>query len=77
LGLKALCIRAQCFFLLLNIVMADFVPDIDYVIDMIADHYVAIGTALESGDLTLAQRHETQLTLLVDHLRRYVHTGTL
>ena len=57
--------------------MADFQPDLDYVIDMIADAYVAIGTALESGNLPLAQRHEAELTLLVDHLRRYVHTGTL
>jgi hypothetical protein len=57
--------------------MADFVPDLDYVIDMIADHYVSVGQALEAGNLPLAQRHERELTLLVDHLRRYVHSGTL
>ena len=57
--------------------MPTFEPDLDYVIDQIADHYVSVGQALEAGNLVLAQRHERELTLLVDHLRRYVHTGTL
>lgn len=57
--------------------MADFVPDLDYVIDLVADAYCAVGQALELGDLALAQQHERELTVLVDNLRRYVLTGTL
>lgn len=57
--------------------MLDFEPDLDYVIDLIAEHYNSIGLALEQGDLPQAQYHDQQLTLLVDSLRRYVHTGTL
>lgn len=55
----------------LNIAMT-FEPDIDYVIDQIADAYLAIQVSLDNNDIDLAVFWEKQLTLLVSGLAQYV-----
>lgn len=54
-----------------NIAMT-FEPDIEYVIDQIADAYIAVQQSLAADDIDLAVFWEQQLTLLVRGLAQYV-----
>ena len=73
MGLRALCIRAQCFFLLLNIVMTpDFEPDLDYVVDAIADAYAYVLLAVEDNKLERAWFWQCELERLTAGLDHWV-----
>lgn len=49
-----------------------FAPDIEYIIDSIADAYLAIQASLDEDNIERAIFWEQQLTLLVRGLEQYV-----
>lgn len=61
------------FFLLLNMAMTpDFEPDLDYVIDAIADAYDLVLRAVEANEFSRAEFWQAELELLTAGLDHWV-----
>lgn len=52
--------------------MPAFTPDLDYIVDQIADAYVAVITALEADNMPLAVFWQDQLELMTAGLDHYL-----
>ena len=52
--------------------MNAFQPDLDYIVDQIADAYVAVITALEADNMPLAVFWQDQLELMTAGLDHYL-----
>jgi hypothetical protein len=59
-------------FSLLNIVMSKFQPDLDYVVDQIADAYACVLLAVEANELERAWFWQCELEKLTAGLDRWV-----
>ena len=52
--------------------MEPFEPDLDYIVDLIADAYNNVGRAIESNELDRAEFWQAELESLVHGLRCYL-----